>query len=247
MKKKILGGILIISIFGFLLCTYMLFNQSKGYIDARRDYSSASEEFTSIEEVYTSEVEEIPSSFKINVDWEKIKKINPDVFGWIYQENTVINYPITVGVDNEYYLTHNFRGKKSISGGIFADIRNDRCEDSERIILYGHTMKDGSMFHSLRDYKSQKYYKKNPEFYIALDSGVEYQCKIFAAFVTTDSDEVVYDFVIDNSKFFEYAKENSLIESDVVYSGERIVTLSTCDGSNTINRMVVCAIANPLQ
>lgn len=78
---------------------------------------------------------------------------NPDVVGWIKISGTSINYPIMQCEDNEYYMKHSWNGASSSAGAIFADFRC-RPDLSDNIILYGHNMGNGSMFHGIKNYKS---------------------------------------------------------------------------------------------
>lgn len=84
------------------------------------------------------------------IDFEGLKKVNPDIVAWIQIEAAGIDYPVVQGEDNDYYLHHTFRGELNIAGSIFMDYRNVDFMD-EKVILYGHNMRDGSMFAGLKD------------------------------------------------------------------------------------------------
>ena len=85
------------------------------------------------------------------VDFEKLKQKNPDTIAWIKVNGTDIDFPVVKGIDNSYYLTHNFNKEKNKAGWIFADYRNKFDGTDKNIIIYGHNMKDGSMFASLKN------------------------------------------------------------------------------------------------
>lgn len=118
------------------------------------------------------------------VDFEALREINPDLVGWIYIEGTEINYPVVQGADNQYYLKHLFTGEWNSSGCIFLGARNCTDLSDRNSILYGHHMKDGSMFHGLMEYKSQEYYDEHPTV-LFLTPDANYEVKIFAGYVAS--------------------------------------------------------------
>lgn len=129
-------------------------------------YNEASDKFISpvannmdeSQDVSEEPVEKAP----ISIDFEQLCQVNPDIIGWIYCEDTVINYPVLKGNDNDYYLHHTYDGTYSASGSIFVDAENaDDFADSNTII-YGHHMKNGSMFASLSKWADQDYYEAHP-------------------------------------------------------------------------------------
>lgn len=182
-------------------------------------------------------------------------KQNPDLVGHIKIEGTPVDYPIVQKVnDNDYYLKRNFAQKPSDSGCIFMDFRCffDKVVDHKRIvknsdnlIVYGHNMKNKTMFGSLRDYeRSPKYYKEHP--IVELQSLYKtYYYKIFSIFIVDGTDydsEYAFDCwnTIDFSgeeEFYEYvnnAKKRNLISNDVdVVYGDPILTLYTCNNMIT--------------
>ena len=84
------------------------------------------------------------------VDFNGLKAINPEVIGWIQIEGTSISYPIMKGKDNDYYLKHTFEGNYNAAGSIFIDYTNNSNFEDCNTIIYGHNMKNGSMFGLLR-------------------------------------------------------------------------------------------------
>lgn len=172
------------------------------------------------------------------------KSLNPDYVGYIYIEDTRVDYPIvqkTTAEQKEYYLTHNFLGQDAKAGSIFLDYR---CvlggdQQSTNLVIYGHNMRDESMFGELKKYKDEDgYYSKHP--IIQLSSQYETSLyKIFSVFVE--------DVNVDNTEQFQYynqigfnsedefyyyvngCKQRTLISNDVdVTYGDSLVTLSTC-------------------
>ena len=90
---------------------------------------------------------------------EELKSINSDYKMWIQIENTNINYPVVQGSDNDYYLKHNFRKESNISGTVFVESAND-IDNDKNIILYGHNMRNGTMFNNITNYKEESFFNE---------------------------------------------------------------------------------------
>lgn len=178
------------------------------------------------------------------VDFDALREINPDIVGWIVVDGTTIDYPIVQGPDNDVYLNTTFSGTSNPSGAIFMDYRNAPDFSNANTIIYGHKMRNDTMFQGLSEYKSQDFWNEHPAFIIYTpDAG--YRCEVFSAYVTQPvSETYVLDFEgrANVATYLTYAIEHSLIQTGtVLYSTDRIVTLSTCDYSFDNARMVVHA------
>ena len=185
---------------------------------------------------------------------ELMLKENSDFKGWITVPNTKIDNPIYQTDNNEYYLTHNQQKQKSVYGALFFDCKNTITENEtdKNLVIYGHHMKNGSMFANLTKYKSLSFYKENPtvEFSTLYKKNTY---KIYAAFVLNASKEddngYIYNIsrksFIDDSDFNAWvneARERSLINTEVdVQSGDNIITLVTCSYEFDNARFVVMA------
>lgn len=167
----------------------------------------------------------------ITVDFDALQAINPDIVGWIYCPDTVINYPVVQGSDNAYYLSHLLDGTANRSGTIFADAGNSGRLIDQNTILYGHHMKNGAMFASLEGYREQTYYDQHPVLYLLTPEG-DYQLQVFSACVTSASDEVYtlrFGDTQDYRLWLNRQAARSDIESSIsVTETDRIITLSTC-------------------
>lgn len=97
-----------------------------------------------------SPMEEKSEDGEVRKQFQDLQKINPEIVGWITMDDTQINYPIVQAKDNDYYLFRNYKGEDMRAGSIFMDHRNDVKSQNRNTILYGHRMKDGSMFGSLK-------------------------------------------------------------------------------------------------
>ena len=183
-------------------------------------------------------------SVPISVDFASLKAINDDVIGWIYVEAfDNINYPVTRGIDNDFYLHRNIRKEYLYAGTVFADKMNSDDLDECYTILYGHNMKDGSMFALIDDYGDQSFYDQHPVMYLNTPTK-NYRIDIFSCF-TTDPVSYVYQTVFASTTDFDARLRSLLAASEVscqatVSPDDRIVTLSTCTSTGDDVRFVVC-------
>lgn len=179
------------------------------------------------------------------IDFDALHEINPAIVGWIVIEGTNIDYPIVQGEDNSHYLNFTYTGAANSSGAIFMDYRNAANFTDQNTIIYGHKMNNATMFHDLSEYKSQNFFEAHPAFIIYTPDS-EYRCEVFAAYVTSPvSETYVLDFdgAASFVQYMNIAIGRSLIQTGtILYSTDRIVTLSTCDYSYDNARMVVHAV-----
>ncbi|WP_078379015.1 class B sortase [Sutcliffiella halmapala] len=187
-----------------------------------------------IQEVYVSEVDVMDESDpgKVRDSFQPLLAINEDIVAWITIDDTRIDYPILQAEDNDYYLTLNYLHEQSRAGSIFMDFRNDILNRDRHTILYGHRMKDGTMFGNLRKYLTQDFYEEHPTFsYDTLYKS--YEVEIFSVYVTTtDFYYIETEFEHDNdyANFIKELQARSVFDSPVSVSAEdQIITLSTCD------------------
>lgn len=165
------------------------------------------------------------------LDFSALQAINADVVGWLSAQGRTIDYPVVRGADNEYYLTHLFNRQRNKLGSLFMDYRNHGDLTDKNTVIYGHNMKDGSMFASVLFYKDQKYYDSFPDMALYTPSG-DYRILFFAGIVA-DGDYEFVRFRFDNDgdflRYIASLKEKSAFQSDVdIDAGEQIVTLCTC-------------------
>ena len=196
------------------------------------EYQVAKSAYTNISEK-TAKVD--PKQFTGVVDWKALKKVNPDVQGWLYQKGTVINYPVVQGTDNDTYLHTRFDKQWSGGGTLFVDCRMEKDFKGFNSIIYGHHMKDGSMFRSIRGYtKEDGYYDKHKTLELATPHG-NYHLVVFSDFITKATDEDTYKMTYDEAEkqaYIDRAWERSELpitrDSVDVTKNDRLVTLSTC-------------------
>lgn len=193
-----------------------------------------------------AEVWENPESKKKNEDgviigFDSLVKKNSDIKGWIKINGTKIDNPVYQTTDNDYYINHNMNKENSRYGAIYIDKDSRVTKDgnSKNVVVYGHSMADGSMFGTLKKYRSLDFYKENPliEFYSLYEK--QYY-KVFAVVLADASPdpkvEKVFHYRYSNFEsdeafldFIKSLKERSIIDSGVdVYADDEIITLSTC-------------------
>ena len=174
-------------------------------------------------------------------DLAALREINPDVTGWISIPGTQVDYPIVQAADNRYYLSRTWQKQKNAAGSIFLEQTASPDFGDFNTIVYGHNMKSGSMFGSLRKYRTQSHYEANPCIYIADDSGIR-RYEIFAAF---EAEVTGYTYRLDlntpekREEFLRYGLARSVLETELSPGPEdRILTLSTCTGGEDVRWVV---------
>ena len=183
-------------------------------------------------------------------EYIELSALNPDMVGWLRIDNTKINYPVMHTPDStDYYLRRNFYGKYSSHGCLYAREQCSIDPASDNITIYGHNMKDGSMFAALLKYRSKSFWKNHP--YITFDTLMEHHTyEIFAVFTTTASKGKgfsYHQFVDAKSEehfdeFVQTCLDLSLYDTGIVPQyGDKLITLSTCEYTQTNGRFVVVA------
>lgn len=182
----------------------------------------------------------------IAVDFKSLENMNSDFEGWLYIPALNINYPVVLGEDNDFYLTHTFQKVENSAGALFLDQATDTPFTDYNTIIHGHDMKNGSMFGKLDTfYRDTKTYTENPYFYVYTE-GAAYKYLIFSYYVT-DATSETYQLPASEEAYQNYKKyvTKQAVWKDVEGIPEvaPIVTLSTCYGNNyTEKRFVVHGI-----
>jgi len=176
-----------------------------------------------------------------DINLDALRETNPQVVGWIHLPNTLINYPIVQGEDNQHYLEYTWDGKKNVAGAIFLESTNAPDFTDFRSIVYGHNMANSTMFGSLHRYSSKAYWEQYPYVYLVTDDGV-LRYEIYSSYkAAIDSATYVLGIEGDQMKagFINLTKEESELETDITPAiTDRILTLSTCVGSSSHRRVV---------
>ena len=191
--------------------------------------------------VINNEMDSNNEEYKI--DFAKLKQKNCDAIAWIKVNGTDIDFPVVKGTDNSYYLTHNFDKEKNKAGWIFADYRNKFDGTDKNIIIYGHNMKNGSMFASLKDVIKEEWYNNENNKYIALITENE-NCKyqVFSVYQIETEEYYLQTNISNFKEFVEKIKGRSKKDFNVdIKETDSILTLSTC-ADNTKYRVVLHAV-----
>lgn len=250
-KSNLLTNIILVIALGvFAFSGYKIYQIYAEYKAIDEEYEAIKEEFVTEENVIddaVEEEEEVKEVFK--VDFDSLLAINDDVIGWIrFDEPAIISYPIAQGRDNNQYLRRSLEGEYLTAGTIFVDYQNDDDFRDENTVIYGHNMKNGSMFGQLKNYRDEEYCKSYPYFYIYTVDGREITYQIFAVKVVLDTSDAYDKIYVDDEEFQEYIDKiyrDALYTSDEVsVSAEnKIVTLSTCIRGSERDRLVVYGVA----
>lgn len=233
--------IIVIAAVVMIVAVYNLVDIGSDYADDANLYES----LRSYAQTLLPEETEGTVEGRLLLDFNSLRMINSDIVGWIDIPGTTMSYPIVQGYDNEYYLTHGFDKQERKSGAVYMDVMANPGFTDTNTILYGHNMKDGSMFAMLHNYEKQDYYDEHPNVYIYLPDGAIKEYIIFSAYETDDDSSAYIGGNWDKQFYDEYvlsALKNSQIECLVFPSyGDDLILLSTCVRGSENTRYVVHA------
>jgi len=265
---KAVRWLLPVGICAVLLCTagfssYKIYGILQGYSTARHTYEDIRESYVDYDASASSEKisegtnKDVPTensslrdSSPLKIDFEDLRRnLNPEVIGWIWCEDTVINYPIAQHSDNEYYLNYSISGEQNASGAIYLETANFSDFRDTNNILHGHHMGDGSMFASLDRWQAKDYLEAHPVMYLNTPNG-NYRIDIFAGFTTpANSKAYQYEFISrsDIQSWIDWVRTESVINPDLKLSpDDRFLTLSTCAYSYEDARTVLIGRLEPV-
>ena len=198
------------------------------------------------ETVTALEKEEERPKAPISVDFGRLREKNPDVKGWLYIEALDISYPVVQGPDNDAYLHTTYEGTSNFAGSIFLDYQNRDDFSDGNTIVYGHNMKNLSMFGKLKQMKEQEKYRDSVYFWMLTpESNDVYQ--IFSAFYTEADSDVYTLYSGGGEAFVQYlntmaARSEIPVEQPEMDEHSHIIVLSTCAASDTTGRFVVLGV-----
>lgn len=178
----------------------------------------------------------------ITVDFSELWRSYPDLVAWLYCPTNSLNYPVMQTDNNQFYVDHRPDGKESAGGALFVDCTNAWDFSDANTVIYGHDMKDGTMFGYLHNYDNRDYYEKHSDIYL-LTPGRNYRIEILATAVVPD-DSWLYWKQMDAQQRKEWAMDVyqlSVIgtQNTADLDAEHYVTLSTCSYEYENARFVV--------
>lgn len=239
-RKKKKGSILSTLILIVALCVFIF----SGYqlYKMYSEYRKGNAEYDKVQDIAIKQNKEKADEF--TVDFEALQKLNSDVVAWIrFEEPSEINYPVVKGKDNEEYLTRTFEKNDNKLGTLFIDTDNSKEFTDMNTFIYGHNMKNGSMFAKLMKYKEEQYYKDNPYFYIYTPDGKEAKYQIYSAGVvkdTSDNYKKTYAAEGEFQAYLDTLKSSSLYDTGAqVDVNSNLVSLSTCTNVKDDERFLV--------
>ncbi|WP_407927856.1 class B sortase [Gracilibacillus suaedae] len=196
------------------------------------DYYQNRQVLAEIQQVYVPESIEKEATNVTRSSFDPLLDINEEIAAWIKIDGTNVDYPILQAEDNQFYLNRNYLHQETRAGSLFLDYRNDLENNDLHTIVYGHNMRDGSMFGQLDQFLDQDFYEDHPTFqYDSLYQS--YDVEIFAAYVTTTDFYYIETNFADTAAYRGFLNEitaKSQIETETtVTEDDQIITLSTCD------------------
>jgi len=181
------------------------------------------------------------------IDFSALRAVNPDMAAWLYCPDTAIDYPVMRARDYDRYLRRLPDGTYNVNGSLFIDY-NCAADFTDRLtVIYGHNMRSGQMFGSLKGYKGQAYYEKRPYMYLYTEQetyrvDLLYGCVIGAG----QWRERAFMYEANLEALLTYAARNTTFASKAQYTpGDRVVALSTCSYEFDGARYVVIGVLRP--
>lgn len=225
----------------FLVAIAVLSIYLFGYLKAMLEYKELNKQFvtlkgSNIQAAPDQEVKEVPD---LKVNFKGLSSINADVASWIYMPGVDISYPVVRGKDNDYYLQHTFEKNVSLSGAIFMDYQDSPDLVGFNTFIYGHNMRNGTMFGSLKKYlQDETLIQSAPYFYLYLKDGSVKKYRIFAYYQDDgNSDTYSRPSKEGEEAYLAMIRKKSYVRVTLTPEEEKqaalfheYVTLSTCTG-----------------
>ena len=243
MVRKIAYRVIIFCLIGIIcISAYNLITTYLKYQKARSEYNKISE----IALVDTTQ-------FTGEIDWDALHAINPDIVAWIYLKDSNINYPVVKGEDNEFYLHRTIRKEWDFAGTPFVDYRCENEFKDFNTLIYGHHMRDGSMFNNLSKYlREEDFYDTHKQFelitpeekyHLIVDSGFYTKAKsyIYDCNIDNEDDEAINEFINKTTG----SNQITHLDNVEVTPLDTTVTLSTCAYVYENARCVIIGKLNP--
>lgn len=253
LNKKLAIGLLITIVAGtgLFFVAWDYYDTDEFYAAARDNYIVVTKDESKEEDKYISQEELDNPDYEpkwyeaISVDLESLREKNPDIVGWIYFENEDISYPILQGETNDDYINTTYEGKSARAGSIFLESLNAPSFNDDHTIIYGHNMRNLSMFGRLRYYYMQEDYYPEHKYFQIITPDSLYRYEIVSCKHVAGNDKIYSVYGEDTIGFADFLTDcimsGSMIKSDYqpTYK-DKIVTLSTCSSGD--NRFVVNAV-----
>lgn len=257
-KGKIWAAVAVLAFAVAAACLLLIYKEEREktrtnalYLEMRQNMrltEKESQNQVNQEESETSETKEM--DLMIPVDFEALQKINPDIYAWITIPGTEIDYPVLQSeTDDAVYLTNSAELEESPAGAIFSEKANAKDFSDAHTVLYGHNMKDGTMFAGLHQYEEEAFFDEHRTVTIYTPDAIRYY-RIFAAYLYDDR-HLLQSFDCTDERVFSAYIHNIMSQRNLcstiddtaeIGKGDRILTLSTCYGTEREKRYLVQAV-----
>ena len=184
------------------------------------------------------------------IDWSALQEENPDIYAWIYIPGTNVDYPILQHPDEKsYYLDHNIDGSEGYPGCIYTQNVNTKDWTDPNTVIYGHNMKDGSMFHDLHKFEDNVFFDETQFMFIYTPEGNK-AYEIFASYPFSNVDLMMcFDYSTPDAVLIYFDgiwtnrdMSSNFRDSVTLYGDSKIITMSTCIGGQPEMRYLVQAV-----
>lgn len=212
-----------------LVCIGVFIYSAYNLINILLTYQKIDNENNDLRDTYVEIVEANNDKSYMIIAWDELKKRNEDVVAWVHIPDTNINYPVLKGATNDTYLRHTIDKKYSIAGCIFVDSNNVTPFEDDNTIIYGHNMKNESMFSDINKYLEKDFGKEHPYVYIYLPDGTVSTYKIDSAHEIDGYSDLYTTTITDRSSFYKKMLEGNTLETEFNQdSTSPMIMLSTC-------------------
>lgn len=255
--KKIWKTICIISLVGCLaagsFAVYYKTNEKKGK-ESYEELKNTVKDETPVEAPVKNSVKVSPTPIptpteipvEIPIDFEELQKQNEDIYAWITLEGTNVDYPVLQSPEDDgLYIDHGIDKEYLFAGAIYSERKNKKDFSDFNTVLYGHNMKDGSMFASLHNFRDEEFFKKNREILVYTPEHI-FHYEIFAAY-TFDNRHILnnFDFTTEKGRidyldevYHVRSMDAHFLDEPKVTHKDKIITLSTCIGRDDARYLV---------
>ena len=185
----------------------------------------------------------------VDIDFNELNAINPDVYAWLFVPNTNVDYPVARSSrdgDDSFYLEHNIYRQYQFSGMIYSEIRNNPDMHDRVTVMYGHNMLNGSMFASLHNFEDKDFFDENNTIFVVTKDKI-FTYLIYSAYTFDDrhilnsfslnDDEVFQEYI--NSTLHPHSYNANVREGVELTTNNKILTLSTCTSGASNTRYLV--------
>lgn len=255
MKKSVRMILLVVSLLGMVISVVQIlkyYREEDQSESLNRELISQAVELVTLPEetvgTSTPETAETASSMPLNVNFDLLLEQNKDIIAWVYCPGTQISYPVVQSKDNDYYLRRLLDGKRNTAGTIFADYRNAPDFSDFNTLIYGHNMRNETMFGTLKEYKNQAYYEAHPVWYL-LTPDANYKVELVAGFLVSEYDAIYYmrDTEEQQREHLLTLLEKSVFDANLeMEETDKLVSFSTCERGQNDKRFILTGILKPI-